>query len=1444
MADVGIKITAQDNTKPAFDSVGRGLNTIQSSAASVAGALAGIGVGISVGGFVAMTKSIVDGLDAMNDLKDATGASIENISALEDVARRTGAGLDVVSTSLIKLNQGLNTAKPGSDTEAAIKAIGLSVKDLKALDPAEAFRQVAVAMSGFADDANKARLTQELFGKSLKEVAPFLKDLAENGQLNATVTAAQADEAEKFNKQLFNLQKNATDLGRALVKDLIPSLNNLGLEMAAVKKTSNGFWDGVLTQLSQNPFKTAGENAAKYRKEIDSLEASRLRLTKAGNSTVGIDEDIATMRRRQAYFREVELQSTQFNDADGLDAVSRRFDSSRKSVGDLPDQSAIKAGAAAAAKALADQNRELAAQARLIAENGGLTASFAEDWDRLSTIFKKGGFNMEQLTEAQAKLLGAQPAIKAYNDAEVKAAEAIDRANKAAYESRLKYITSLSEGLGRLEQESQAQQEYIDRLGLSKEALAALDAEKLESQAITLDLIAIKKLDKDLDEEQFELYKKQSAELRKQAALKMQGSIKEAQLEVEKQITAERNRGWEQTDNIAREVFTSWAKEGGNAAQKIGDTLEKALLSAVYEATLKPLVFQLYTSVAGGGGSVSSLAGLAGGGSGGGGVGSLSSLSSLYNTGKNLFTTAGNYFTTATNSLAGVYAKVAGVPLSSVIGSAGASTVAATAGGTAIGGSAGIGSGTVLGGGAATGASSGAMAGFAGIPVIGWIAMGMMASANAYDEGFRADGSAAPDGTRFNVNDGGVLGFTHNSVDKVLQGLGIDAKTAGILTGSTFGKQAVYSLLGGYKLSPAGGGITGTLSTTGAAAQARTDTKQDHRGFLGLGSYTTVNSSFSALDGGTQALLDGGVRGTTAAVKAYAAAIGLTADAVNGFTQSINIDLAGLDAEGIQKKLLETFSGFGDAMITSAYGSALEGVARAGEKPSATLERLSSSLGVVNADLKQLGIAMLPVSVASAGVASGLVDAFGGIEKMQASVGAYYDAFYTDAEKAANATGNLGSSFAALGVAVPESKDAFRKLVESIDVSTVSGQNLVASLINLAPAFDVVASNALAAANRMLGALEDYGTSDEVRAFTVGMIQKGLADGGVNLTVDQIANASRADARALYEQRIAAGDKRGADAILAQSKAFAGITQPKAAATVQGGSIGVGGGDGGGVSVGGEEMSAVADRWGSAADSIKQAIEDLRKTLIETGPDSFARLQAQFAIDVARATAGDVGAAEGLPEIAKSLIAAGEKTSSSAVGQALLIARTLASLESVSASAAAASAAAAAASSAGTVGGAAPSFSGIAFNPLSLSYQDQAVIAFKEWNNSGNANAAPDPAMLAQYEEYLRQKTSGTVGYVRNPFERVPAFDIGTNYVPRDMLAMIHEGEAVVPKAYNPVANGNANNNNAELVAEMRALRAEVAALKLSSDLTATATRKTAQVLDAAANGGQPLSTV
>lgn len=200
-------------------------NKLASAAASIGTALSGALGGALVSQMAGFFQRTVDGLDALNDLADATGASVENISALEDVALRTGTSLDTVGTSLVKFNAELAKADKGSDTARILKQIGLDAEALRNTDPAEALRQTAVALARYADDGEKARIVQALFGKSVREVAPYLKDLAEQGQLNATVTAEQARAAEDLNKQLFRLQAGATQAARELAGPLASALN-------------------------------------------------------------------------------------------------------------------------------------------------------------------------------------------------------------------------------------------------------------------------------------------------------------------------------------------------------------------------------------------------------------------------------------------------------------------------------------------------------------------------------------------------------------------------------------------------------------------------------------------------------------------------------------------------------------------------------------------------------------------------------------------------------------------------------------------------------------------------------------------------------------------------------------------------------------------------------------------------------------------------------------------------------------------------------------------------------------------------------------------------------------------------------------------------------------------------------------------------------------------
>ncbi|MEJ1933988.1 hypothetical protein WDZ92_27645 [Nostoc sp. NIES-2111] len=279
-------------TQAAWSRAGAGLAAIGASAAA---AFAGFSL-------VDFVRSNVDAIDKLNDVADATGASIENISALEDLAKRTGTTLDVVSTSLIRLNKELSDTSPKSEAAQALAAIGLNAAELRSQDPAEALRRVAVALSGFANDANKARLVQELFGKSIAEVAPFLNDLAEKTQLVGTTTAAQAAAAEKFNKQLFDLAANADLARRAFVSDLLPSLNRLLTEFRTGIEVFGGFKEALLNVGLSNPFENIGDRVAKLAKLREELQRVEEQSKNAKTRT----EQLASEDRRKSLQAEID----------------------------------------------------------------------------------------------------------------------------------------------------------------------------------------------------------------------------------------------------------------------------------------------------------------------------------------------------------------------------------------------------------------------------------------------------------------------------------------------------------------------------------------------------------------------------------------------------------------------------------------------------------------------------------------------------------------------------------------------------------------------------------------------------------------------------------------------------------------------------------------------------------------------------------------------------------------------------------------------------------------------------------------------------------------------------------------------------------------------------------------------------------------------------------
>jgi hypothetical protein len=341
-----IVITGRDQTAAAFATAQRNLMAMRTSAVSLAASLgpvtAGIGA-LTAGLSVVNFSSLVKGLDALNDVKDATGASIENISALEDIGARTGTTFDTVGSSLIKFNQALQNTKPGSETAAILKSIGLNAEELKRIDPAEALRQTAVALAGFADDGEKARRVQALFGKSTREIAPFLKDLAEAGKLNATVTTAQAKAAEDFNKQIAALEKNVKDVARNIASDLVPTVSELLTQLTDGRKVFGNFTDALINLGTLNPANSLAENIANTRGEMEKLNGQ-----------------LADLQRREEEYVKAGARSGQFQPQ--IEQLQRRLDLLTKTDTFLKAQQAR--GALRLGEGVADDPR-IASRARL-----------------------------------------------------------------------------------------------------------------------------------------------------------------------------------------------------------------------------------------------------------------------------------------------------------------------------------------------------------------------------------------------------------------------------------------------------------------------------------------------------------------------------------------------------------------------------------------------------------------------------------------------------------------------------------------------------------------------------------------------------------------------------------------------------------------------------------------------------------------------------------------------------------------------------------------------------------------------------------------------------------------------------------------------------------------------------------------------------------------------
>jgi hypothetical protein len=253
-----------------------GLQTLASRALN----FAGIGSALSIGGIVAMAKSVADTGDAVAKLSKRTGIATESLSKLQYAASLNDVSQQALEKGLAKLARTIGDVVAGTGEGAeAFTALGLSVKDIDGkIKPADkVFSEFAQKISELPDGVEKTNLVMKVFGQRVgPELIPLLNagaaGLAEMGEeaerLGIVIGADLAKASEEFNDNLTRMQTLARGATISLTSELIPAINEYLARILDANKAGVG--------ISPDVFFGAGlddidATIAKVQKKLDAL---------------------------------------------------------------------------------------------------------------------------------------------------------------------------------------------------------------------------------------------------------------------------------------------------------------------------------------------------------------------------------------------------------------------------------------------------------------------------------------------------------------------------------------------------------------------------------------------------------------------------------------------------------------------------------------------------------------------------------------------------------------------------------------------------------------------------------------------------------------------------------------------------------------------------------------------------------------------------------------------------------------------------------------------------------------------------------------------------------------------------------------------------------------------------------------------------------------------
>jgi hypothetical protein len=201
---------------------------------------------------VRMVPALVDGVAALQDLEDKTGASAEALARMVTPADVAGVSIDQVAGFMVKLTATLSKATAESKgAGAALKFLGLELDEFRGKAPDEQFRLLAERLDALPVSANRTAVAVALLGKSGAEALPFFKDLAEIGLTQNSLTKEQIRLADELTKRNERLRSELKQAAQVAALQMLPAINALTLEFTKATTEALGL-DGALTKVGGN----------------------------------------------------------------------------------------------------------------------------------------------------------------------------------------------------------------------------------------------------------------------------------------------------------------------------------------------------------------------------------------------------------------------------------------------------------------------------------------------------------------------------------------------------------------------------------------------------------------------------------------------------------------------------------------------------------------------------------------------------------------------------------------------------------------------------------------------------------------------------------------------------------------------------------------------------------------------------------------------------------------------------------------------------------------------------------------------------------------------------------------------------------------------------------------------------------------------------------------